>query len=118
MFIGLILSVLFTFVYATAAARSRRADLAFFMRTHTFSGIYVFQRYTIDADTGKMTIREGDDLGPDYVLEPVRTERLLVLTQTRLSRLVEIRDGKSVLTKPELEKARTAYLENFFKRLP
>jgi len=111
------------------AAKERRVDLAFFMRTHTFSSIYVFQRYTIDADTGKMTIREGDDLGPDYVLEPVRAERLAILTQTRISRLVEIRDGGKVLsaTEPdhvlpksrdEIEKARTAYLENFFKRLP
>ena len=111
------------------SAKKRREDLAFFMRTHTFSGIYVFQRYLIDADTGKMTIREGDDLGPDFVLEPVRAERLLILTQTRISRLVEIRDGTKVLSaaepdhvlpksRDEIEKARTAYLENFFKRLP
>ena len=33
------------------AAKQRRADLAFFMRTHTFSNIYVFQRYIIDAAT-------------------------------------------------------------------
>jgi hypothetical protein len=42
------------------------------MRTHTFSNIFVFQRYLIDPDTGKMTLRDGDDLGPDYVLETVR----------------------------------------------
>ena len=111
------------------SAQKRRVDLAFFMRTHTFSSIFVFQRYTVDADTGKMTIREGDDLGPDYILEPVRTERLGLLTQTRISKLVEIRDGQKVLSQPqpdhvlpksreEIEKARTAYLENFFKRLP
>jgi len=111
------------------AAKQRRVDLTFFMRTHTFSNIYVFQRYLIDADTGKMTIREGDDLGPDYVLEPVRAERLVTLTQTRISRLVEIRDGKTVLTEPEpdhvlpkdrdeIEETRKAYLENFLKRLP
>jgi hypothetical protein len=113
----------------TIAARERRADLVFFMRNHTFSNIYVFQRYLIDPDTGKMTLRDGDDLGPDYVLEPVRAERLMTLTQTRMSRLVEIRDGKNVLTRPEpdhilpkskdeIEKARQAYLENFLKRLP
>jgi hypothetical protein len=111
------------------SAQKRREDLAFFMRTHTFSNIYVFQRYTVDADTGKMTLREGDDLGPDYVLEPVREERLVTLTQTRISRLVEIRDGQKVISTPapdrvlpksrdEIEKARTAYLENFLKRLP
>jgi hypothetical protein len=111
------------------AARARRADLSFFMRTHTFSSIYVFQRFLIDPVTGKMTLREGDDLGPDYVLEPVRAERLLTLTQTRISKLVEIRDGGKVISLPppdhilpkdrdEIEKARQAYLENFLKRLP
>jgi hypothetical protein len=111
------------------AAKARRADLSFFMRTHTFSNIYVFQRYLIDPDTGKMVLRDGDDLGPDYVLEPVRAERLVTLTQTRISRLVELRDGGKVISNPapdhilpkdrdEIEKARQAYLENFLKRLP
>lgn len=111
------------------AARQRKPDLAFFMRTHTFSSIFVFQRYLIDAQTGKYTIREGDDLGPDFILEPVRAERLLTLTQTRMSRLVAIRDGANVITKQEpdvvvpkdkdlIEKERGAYLENFLKRLP
>jgi hypothetical protein len=113
----------------TFAARKRREDLVFFMRNHAFSNIFVFQGYTIDQDTGKMTVREDDALPPDYILEPVRAERLMTLTQTRMSRLVEIRDGATVLTKPEpdrdvpkdkaeIEKARQAYLENFFKRLP
>ena len=113
----------------TVSARHRREDLAFFMRTHTFSDIFVFQRYTVDPDTGKMTVRPDDDLGPDYVLEPVRSERLMTLTQTRMSRLVEIRDGPKVIstTPPDhdvpkdrasIDKARQAYLENFLKRLP
>ena len=111
------------------AAVSRRVDLAFFMKTHAFSNIFVFQRYDIDPDTGKMTIRDGDELGPDYVLEPVRVERLQTLSQTRISRLVEIREGKKVLSKPEpdrvvpkdraaIDKARESYLENFLRRLP
>lgn len=112
-----------------SAAHARRADLVFFMRNHAFSNIYVFQRYDIDPDSGKMTLRDGDGLGPDYVLETVKAERLMTLTQTRMSRLVEIRDGSKVLTAPQpdhvvpkdkdaIEKARQAYLENFFKRLP
>jgi hypothetical protein len=111
------------------AAINRRADLAFFMRTHTFSNIFVFQRFEINPDTGKMKIRDGDDLGPDYVLEPVKAERLMTLTQTRISRLVEITDGHKAISKPapdvtvpkdrdEIEKGRQAYLENFLKRLP
>jgi hypothetical protein len=89
----------------------------------------VFQRYEVNPDTGKMTIRAGDDLGPDYVLETVRAERLQVLTQTRISRLLEIRDGTKVISNPEpdrevpkdkaeIDKARQAYLERFLRRLP
>jgi hypothetical protein len=111
------------------AAVERKADLSFFMRNHAFSAIYVFQRYMIDPDTGKMTLREGDDLGPDYVLETVKAERLMLLTQTRISRLVAIREGGKVTSQPppdhivskdpaEMERARQAYFENFFKRLP
>jgi len=111
------------------AAISRRVDLAFFMRTHSFSDIFVFQRYDVDPDTGKMKLRDGDDLGPDYVLETVRAERLQTLTQTRISRLLEIRDGKKVISNAEpdrevpkdkaaIDKAREAYLENFLRRLP
>jgi hypothetical protein len=111
------------------AVRKRKPDMEFFLRTHTFSNVFVFQTFTIDAQTGKMTLNPDDDLGPDYVLEPVRSERLMTLTQTRMSRLVEIRDGANttkgplpdieVPKDPELiQKERAAYLENYLKRLP
>jgi hypothetical protein len=111
------------------AARKRRADLAFFMRTHTFSDIYVFQRYNVDADTGALTLRADDELGPDFVLEPVRQERLALLTQTRISRLVAIRDAGKELSRPApevplpkdraaIDKARADYGEEYLKRLP
>ena len=109
----------------------RREALAWNMRNRTFSGVYVFQRYNIDPETGAMTLREGDDLGPDFVLETVREERLQTLTLTRISRLKEVRQGKVSLTAPdkgpepvvpksraEIEKLRKAYLENFIKQLP
>jgi len=111
-------------------ALKNRDALVFHMRNRTFSAIYVFQRFNIDADTGHMTLREGDDLGPDFVLETVREERLQTLTLSRLSRLTEIRNGTAVLTAPdpvkhevpksraEIEKLRAAYLENFVKMLP
>jgi hypothetical protein len=111
-------------------ARKNRDALVFHMRNRTFSDIYVFQRFNIDADTGHMTLREGDDLGPDFVLETVREERLQTLTLSRLSRLKEIRNGAAVLTTPdpvqhevpkdraEIEKLRAAYLQNFVKMLP
>ncbi len=108
----------------------RRAAIVFLMRNRAFADIFVFQRFNIDPDTGGKTLRDGDDLGPDFVLEPFREERLQNLTLTRLSRLKEIKDGAVSLTAPdavthvvakdrtEIEKARQAYLENFVKMLP
>jgi hypothetical protein len=111
------------------SALNRRDALVFFMRNHVFSNMYVFQRYMIDPDTGKKTVRDGDDVGPNYVLETVREESLQLLTLTRISRIKEIKDGPNVLTKPEpdhavpkskaeMEKDRQAYFENFLRQLP
>jgi hypothetical protein len=111
------------------AALKRRDALVFFFRNHAFSAMYVFQRFTIDPVTGKMTLRDGDDIGPSYVLEPVSEESLSLLTLTRISRIVAIKDGPNVLTKPEpdhtvpkskeeREKERAAYFQNFFQQLP
>jgi hypothetical protein len=111
------------------SARARKEDLEYLMKTHTYSAVFVFQTFLVDPKTGKLTIRDGDDLGPDFVLEPVRSERLVTLTQTRISRLVEItKGGKDVTEAPpdhamptdraEIEKARAAYIENFLRRLP
>jgi hypothetical protein len=108
----------------------RRDSIVFHMRNHTFSEIFVFQRFDIDPETGKMTLREGDDLGPAFVLETVREERLQLLKLERISRLKEIRDGENNLTLPlpenrsvpenrtEIERARREYLENYLRQLP
>ena len=108
----------------------RRGSLVFLMRNRAFSDVFVFQRFNIDPATGHRTLREGDDLGPDFVLETVREERLQTLTLTRLSRVKEIREGAASLTTPDaavhpvpqdraaIEKLRRAYLENFMKMLP
>jgi len=109
----------------------RRVDsLIFLLRNHAFSNIYVFQRFTIDPDTGRMTLRDGDDLGPEVTLEPVEEQRLLTLTLTRISRITGIRKGSVVVAGPdradhpvpksraEIDKLRQAYLENFLKQLP
>jgi hypothetical protein len=111
------------------AALKRRDSLVFFMRNRAFSDIYVFQRFMIDPDTGKKTLRDGDSVGPSYVLEPVREESLALLTLTRISRIVSIKDGPDVLSKPEadhavpkgrdeIERERQAYFENYMKQLP
>ena len=112
-------------------AIKRRDAVVFHMLNHTFSGIYVFQRYNIDPNTGGMSLRDGDDLGPEFVLEPVREERLQTLTLSRISRLVDIKVGAKSLTAPdqgkppvvsksraEIDKMRKVYLENFIKQLP
>ena len=77
-----------------------------------------------------MTLRDGDDLGTNFVLEPVREQRLLMLTLTRISRIKEIRQGPVTVVGPdpanhpvpksraEIDKLRQAYLENFLKQLP
>ncbi|MDB6093297.1 MAG: hypothetical protein JWM32_859 [Verrucomicrobia bacterium] len=109
----------------------RRDALVFHLRNHTFSTIYVFQRFNVDPETGRMTLRDGDDLGPNFVLEPVREERMQFLTLTRMSRLVAVKDGKEVVAWPqpakevtvpkdraEIERLRKEYLENFIKQLP
>lgn len=104
--------------------------LEFHMRNRTFSDVFVFQRFDIDPADGRMTPRKGDDLGPNFVLETVREERLQALTLSRLSRVKSIRDAKGNVVKPdtathvvpksreEIERMRRLYLENFVKMLP
>ena len=105
--------------------------LIFHLRNHSFSAMYVFQRLNVDPKTGRETLRPGDDLGPDFVLKPVVQQRLQTLTISRISRIVAIHDGATVVeadrippdkTVPKdpkvVEKERQAYLENFVKQLP
>ncbi|MFA5262285.1 MAG: hypothetical protein WC378_00560 [Opitutaceae bacterium] len=112
-------------------AKEKIDDLSACMRNHVFSSIYVFQRFDIDVETGKMTLRDGDDLGPEFVLETVREERLQSLKLSRLSRVIEIRKGEKVVRPgnvqigapaprdpKELERLRNEYLRNFLKQLP
>lgn len=114
----------------TVVAVKRREDIAFHLRNRTFSEVYVFQRLTINPDTGERTLREGDDLGPDFVLETVQEERLQVLTVSRISRVKEIRSGDVSLSartptppgppksRAEIEEARKRFLEQYMKQLP
>jgi hypothetical protein len=114
----------------TVVAVKRRPDIAFHLRNRTFSGVYVFQRFNVDPDTSKMTLRDGDDLGPDFVLEPVAERRLHLLTLSRISRVKEIRAEGAIISAPdpitatvpksraEIEKARQLFLESYMKQLP
>jgi hypothetical protein len=114
----------------TVVAVNRRTDIAFHLRNRTFSAVYVFQRFTIDPENGRMTLRDGDDLGPAFVLEPVVEQRLHVLTLSRISRVVEIREGAEILSTPdpgirpvtksraEIDRARQQFIEQYMKQLP
>ena len=114
----------------TEVATKRAGDIAFHMRNRTFSGVFVFQRYEIDAETGRMTLRKGDDLGAAFVLEPVVEERLQLLTLSRISRVKEINldavtvstpdSGEHVVPKSRaaVEEARRLFMENYMRQLP
>ena len=114
----------------TVVATKRREDIAYHMRNRTFSDVYVFQRLNVDAQTAKQTLRDGDDLGPAFVLEPVVEQRLQVLTVSRISRVKEIKSGAEILSAPPkttpppfkdraaIEKARREFLEAYIKKLP
>jgi hypothetical protein len=114
----------------TVVAVKRKADIAFHMRNRTFSDVFVFQRYNIDPDTNRMTLRDGDELGADFVLEPVAERRLQFLTLSRISRVKQIKSGGEVITAPDpitavvpksqaaIDRARQQFLESYMKQLP
>ncbi len=114
----------------TVVAVKRQVDIAFHLRNRTFSNVYVFQRLTLDADTGKQSIRDGDDLGPDFVLEPVVEKRMQVLTISRISRVKEVRKGEQTLSREpeqlakvprdraEIDQARHRFMQSYMKQLP
>lgn len=114
----------------TMGADKRREDIAYFMRNRAFSNVYVFQHFDIDPATGARTLREGDDPGPAFVLEPVVEQRLVTLALTRISRVTEIRSGDNVIsarepvghaptkTREEIEAGRRAFMEEYMKKLP
>jgi len=115
-------------------AREHKENIIFNQKNRIFSTIYVFQRYSVDPETGALSLRDkngkvDDDLGSDYQLETVWERRFTPLTVSRISRVVSIREGPTTppqtapvslekISPEEREKIRQAYLENFIKRLP
>jgi hypothetical protein len=116
----------------TTIAKERIGHLAFFLKNRTFSDIFVFQRLTLaPAEEGKSRLREGDDLGPAFLLETVQEERMHPEHLSRISRVKEIREGDATvsatpppaasapaMTRAEIEQARQLFLENFMRKLP
>ncbi len=110
-------------------ALDHKDNIIFNARNHLFTAIYVFQRYNVDPETGRLVVPKDDDLGPDYQLETVWERRFTPLTVSRISRVVSIREGPITLPvaqpKPleglspaEQEKIREQFLDRFIKRLP
>lgn len=73
-------------------------SLAFHRRNHTFSDIFVFQRFDVDVATGHLKLVKDFDIGSNYVLETVVERRLHPFTLSRISRVVEIKEGSAVLS--------------------
>lgn len=113
-------------------AAERREALAYHLRNHSFSAMYVFQRFTVDEATGALRLEPKDDVGPAYELEPVEERRIATLHLARISRVTAIRDGDQVVARArpyaqeaveprsaaELRQAESRYLERWIRNLP
>ena len=110
-------------------AVQHKENLIFHFRNHSFTAIYVFQRFQVDAETGRVTVTPDDDLGPDYELQTMAERRFTLLTLSRISRVVSIREGPSPQSRPpppaveklsptQQEEVRQAFFEKFIQRLP
>jgi hypothetical protein len=110
-------------------ALDRKDNIVFNLRNRTFTAIYVFQRFLVEPETGRLTLPVEDDLGADYQLETVWERRFTPLTVSRISRVLSVREGPTArpvpppqslekLTPAEQEKVREQFLERFIKRLP
>lgn len=113
-------------------AQRREEGLAYHLRNHSFSAMYVFQHFSVNDQTGQLTVDPADDLGPDFELQPVWEKRIATLLIGRISRITAIHYKNHIvratrfvepapgpaLTPAEQEKARTDYLNNWIKQLP
>jgi len=103
--------------------------ILFNFQNHTFTAIYVFQRYEVDPATGRLSVQKEYDLGPDYTLEKYWERRFTPLTVSRISRVTAIAGGATTtpatppsplakLSPAEREQARQDYFQQLIKRLP
>jgi len=113
-------------------AKLRRDGIAYHMRNHSFSAVFVFQELGVNPDTGVLTVPPEEELGPDFELVPVAQRRVHLLKIGRFSRVVAIRDGAKVLAQADLtvapletemtpaqvEAAKREYLDKWAKELP
>jgi hypothetical protein len=108
----------------------RKDALIFNRRNHSFSEIYVYQRFDVDVATGQLKLVKDFDVGPDYVLETVVERRLHPYTLSRISRVVDIKEGaaapvtskpapvSTTLTSEQQQKLKQAYWDNWLINMP
>jgi hypothetical protein len=82
-------------------AQLRKEGIAYHMRNHSFSAVYVYQTFTVNQDTGELTLAPEETMGPDYELAPVAQRRTHLLQIGRFSRVVAIRDGTKILAQAD-----------------
>lgn len=113
-------------------ARQRKEGLVYHLRNHSFSAMYVFQRYHVDPETGERKLDAADDVGPDFELESVWERRIQTLLIGRISRVLRIRENGeiaaeaglvtpvpgSTLPPAELDTAKKEYVDHWLKQLP
>jgi hypothetical protein len=113
-------------------AQLRKEGIAYHLRNRSFQEIFVFQSIKVNDQTGERYVDPEDDLGPDFVLEPVWEQRVQTLLFARISRVTAIKERDQVIaeasrfikpleerrTVEQLNKNRAIYLENWIKKLP
>jgi hypothetical protein len=111
-------------------ARKRPEAIAFNLRNRLFSGIFVFQQFDIDEQTGRLTIKPEDDLGPAFELEPLAERTFRVDLLSRISRVKAVRlAGGEVATAVAIQESagrpkasrdarEKAFLSEWLKNLP
>lgn len=117
----------------TPQAAARREGLAFHLRNHSFSGIYLYQTFAVDPDSGALTLEKGDDPGPGFELEIVEERRVHLLRLARISRVVSIDNGAGLVARQRFAETRadapalddktqqeitSRYLERWLRELP
>lgn len=117
----------------TPQAQARRDGLAFHLRNQSFSAVYIYQTFVVDAETGSLTLEAGDDPGPGFELETVMEKRVHLLRLARISRVTAItndggetaragfsqpRADAPALSEAEQREITTRYLERWVRELP
>ncbi|HEY1106981.1 MAG TPA: hypothetical protein VGE76_00065, partial [Opitutaceae bacterium] len=111
-------------------AKSNPEVIAFNLRNRMFSGIFVFQRFDIEQETGVLKLKAGDDIGPAYELETVAERTFTTDVLSRISRIkaIHLASGERVEAAPILDTDPTAatsrderekaFVSEWIKRLP